>query len=182
MAILATNEPQVPVKQLWAMLLLTMIVYTCQRWEWLIPATILSNGTIPDPDIHIPGTKTAGTLPTWKASGVQVPEKRPKVSQGAQDKNLSVDLMRRLQKEVIVQVRWWLISHMEGQTMPMREWPWGGAVSCGFHSVLNWCADIFLHLAGAKANPVLSPGYPIMGVLTRRVPLWFLTARPISTI
>ena len=61
-----------PVKQLWLMLLLTVIVYTCQRWEWLISATILSNGTISDPKIDILGTNTAGTFPTEKESGVQV--------------------------------------------------------------------------------------------------------------
>ena len=60
MAILVTNDQQAPVKWLWAMLLLTMIIYTYQRWERLIPATILSDGTISDPEIDILGAKTAG--------------------------------------------------------------------------------------------------------------------------
>ena len=52
----------------------------------------------------------------------------------------------------------------------------GGAVSCGFHSVPDQCADISLRLVGTKANPIPYPGYPTTGVFKRQAPLWPLTA------
>lgn len=81
-------------------------------------------------------------------------------------------LTRRLQKEVVAQGTVVTDLRMEGQPMPRRGGLQGGAVSCGFHSVPDWGVDIFLHLVGAKADPVPHPGYPIEGVFQQRMPLW----------